>query len=238
MSAFYRFLQERLNAHGERLDVDGDWGRKSQAALRRFQAREGLAVTGMADQGTVDALRRAPENAPASQALPERAVPDERMPPWMAELHRKMGLHEVRDNAVLARWLRRWGRFLGDPARLPWCGDAVESAIAKTLRDEPLPSNPFWAQAWNTFGIDAGVPLIGSIGVIRWSKSAGHVGFVAGVSGSQIHLLGGNQSNAINIRAFPAGKFLGFRWPVTFPVRRYPPLVAGAPSGGGAGATR
>ena len=46
----------------------------------------------------------------------------------------------------------------------------------------------------------------------------GHVGIVAGVSGSKVNLLGGNQSNAINIRSFPRAKFIAFRWPKTFPV--------------------
>ena len=99
------------------------------------------------------------------------------MPPWLLEMNRRMGLHEGRDNRALSAWLRI-GRFLGDPAKLPWCGDAVETAIVKTLPDEPVPSNPFWAQAWKAFGIDAGGPIVGSIGVIRWSAKAGHVGIV------------------------------------------------------------
>jgi hypothetical protein len=56
--------------------------------------------------------------------------------PWMAKLHRCMGLHEVRDNAVLSAFLSI-GRKPGNPRDLPWCGDAVERAVAKVLPLEP-----------------------------------------------------------------------------------------------------
>lgn len=90
-----------------------------------------------------------------------------------------MGLHEVRDKTALSGWLK-FGKFLGDPSKLPWCGDAVETCIVKTLPDEPVPSNPFFAQNWRAFGMDAGGPLVGAIGVIRWTANSGHVGIVVG----------------------------------------------------------
>lgn len=225
---FEEWIQRRLIAHGARINADGDWGRNSILALRAFQETQGLPATGVADKVTVDALR-------SDEALPvERRGQSisavELMPPWMAEMHRKMGLNEVRDNAALSEWLRSFGRYLGNPKDLPWCGDAVESCVAKTLPDEPLPSNPFWAQAWAKFGKDVGAPIVGSIGVIRWTASSGHVGIVAGVSGDRVNLLGGNQSNAINVSSFPRSKFIAFRWPSTFPVRQYPALKGSAPA--------
>lgn len=230
MSDFETWLQERLNAHGAspRLIEDGDWGRRSIRALKEFQRRRRLKVTGTATTKTVEALQRP---AKTESRRPSRdLIPDERMPPWMAEMHRRKGLHEVRDNAALAEFMRRWGRYLGNPADLPWCGDAVESVIAKTLPDEPLPGNPFWAQAWRDFGVDAGGYAIGAIGVIRWSARAGHVGIIAGVSRGRVHLLGGNQTNAITIASFPESKFIAARWPSTFPFKVYAPLVASAPA--------
>ncbi len=227
MRPFYLWLQQRLNVHGARLIEDGDWGRNSIAALRDFQRQRGLDPTGVAKKATIQALRLGPEDGGSARPSIE---PSSGMPPWMYEMHRRSGLHEVRDNGTLAAWMRRYGKYLGNPANLPWCGDAVESCLAKVLPDEPLPGNPFWAQAWRTFGLDAGGPMIGSIGVIRWNERSGHVGFVAGVSGSRINLLGGNQSNAINIRAFPAAKFIAFRWPRSFPKAIYPPLQGDAPS--------
>lgn len=225
---FVAWLQERLVAHGARIGIDGDWGRNSISALEAFQKSKGLSVTGVADQKTVAALRASPRADGTATPVPMAAA-STNMPPWMAEMHRKMGLHENWDNAVLSAWLRI-GRYLGNPSDLPWCGDAVESCIAKTLPRETLPSNPFFAQAWKGFGIDATGPIVGSIGVIRWNASSGHVGFVAGVDGDRVNLLGGNQSNAINISSFPRSKFIAFRWPSTFPIQHYPALQGRAAS--------
>lgn len=234
---FEQWLQGRLVIHGARIAVDGDWGRTSIEALRLFQKSAGLPVSGLADVKTVAALRK---NPPAAVVAGEpEVVPavEPTMPPWMAEMHRRSGLHEVRDSAALIDWLKI-GRFLGNPKSLPWCGDAVETCIAKTLPSEPLPSNPFFAQAWKGFGRDIGAPIVGSIGVIRWNATSGHVGFVAGVSGSQVHLLGGNQANAINVAAFPRAKFIAFRWPATYPVQHYPAMRGAAPAIGDLGSTR
>ncbi len=217
---FTIWLQSRLTAHGHPVGVNGDWGRISIEALKAFQKRMGLPVSGVADRASVEALKVDPDAPEASQAV---HPPAETMPPWMAEMHRRMGLHEVQHKAKLIDFLKI-GKFLGDPASLPWCGDAVESCIAKVLPSEPLPANPFWAQGWASFGIDVKAPLVGSIGVIRWSAKAGHVGFVAGVEGGKVVLLGGNQANAITLASFPRDKFIAFRHPKTYPVKSYPAL--------------
>lgn len=231
---FEHWLQGRLTMHGHPVGINGDWGRVSIAALKAFQKRMGLPETGVADRASVEALRL----QPGARVAPLKVdVPAETMPPWMAEMHRRMGLHEVRDKARLIDFLKI-GRFLGDPASLPWCGDAVESCIAKVLPDEPLPANPFWAQGWAIFGINVHAPLVGSVGVIRWSASSGHVGFVAGVESDKVVLLGGNQQNAITLASFPRDKFIAFRWPKTFPVKGYPALRGKATAISSEGATR
>lgn len=224
--SIYEWAQRRLFLHGllAETDIDGVWGPKSTNAIKQFQSRHRLPQTGTLAEGTV-ALLRATPGSPLAQV----ASPTEKMPPWMHEMYRRMGLHETRDNTVLSTWLRI-GRYLGDPAKLPWCGDAIETCIVKTLPNEPVPNNPFWAQSWAQFGVNAGAPVVGSIGVIRWTASSGHVGIVAGVNGSNINLLGGNQSNEINIRSFPRSKFIAFRWPVSYPIKQYPPLRGSAPA--------
>ncbi len=220
MGTFERWLQERLIIHGEaQVRPDGDWGRTSIDALKKFQFDKKLKVTGVADDATVAALKL----EPGKKVVESAPAPAEIMPPWMAEMNRKAGLHEVKDNAVLSAWLKI-GKWLGNPKDLPWCGDAVETCIAKTLPTECLPANPFFAQNWARFGRDAGGPIVGSIGVIAWTPSTGHVGLVAGVDGNRVNMLGGNQSNMINVSSFPRNKFIAFRWPLTFPVKAYPAL--------------
>lgn len=237
--SFEKWVQTRLSEHGFTVASDGDWGRNSINQLKKFQIKFGLDVTGTTTSETIEALRREPIGKIIDGAPVIMPAPDEKMPPWMAELYRRMDLHEVRDNKTLISFLKI-GKYLGNPKNLPWCGDAIESAIAKTLPDEVLPSNPFFAQNWNKFGINVRKPIVGSIGPIRWNASSGHVGVVVGYDKDRkrVYLLGGNQSNEINITSFPESKFMGYRWPSTYPVKNYPALRADNVSTGGLGSTR
>ncbi len=230
---FEEWLQRQLAAHGYAVGpINGAFGARTRGELKRFQADKGIPVTGVSDAATVAALKQ----RPARSAQPSPLPPVERMPPWMAEMYRKKGLHEARDNAALSAWLRI-GKFLGNPAKLPWCGDAIESAIVKTLPDEPVPDNPFWAQGWAKFGTKAAPGDIGAIGVIRWSAKAGHVGIVAEYDARRrrVKLLGGNQSNAITLSWFNLNDFIAFRWPRTYPMKGYPPLIESGASGSKSG---
>lgn len=67
-ASFSRWLQNRLTAHGMA-------GPDVHQAISQFQQRNGLKMTGMADQATVDALRRAPVAPPMPQPRPAMAAP-------------------------------------------------------------------------------------------------------------------------------------------------------------------
>lgn len=224
MDGFSLWLQKRLNVHGASLDEDGELGPLTRKAILSFQRRKKLDLTEVADDATITALRTEPRTDT------EVPVAVEFMPPWLAEMTRRMGLHEVRDNKTLSEWLRA-GKFLGNPAKLPWCGDAVETCFARTLPHEALPSNPFWAQAWKDFGVSCS-PRTGAVGVIKWSSRAGHVGLVIDHNRSQVKMRGGNQSNMIKDAWFPLSKFIAFRWPASYPLRNYPPITGDASHGG------
>ena len=77
--------------------------------------------------------------------------------PWMLEAKKVNGLHEVSDKAALSKWLKSEGRTLGDPTKLPWCGDFVDTAMSLGLPGEPRPGplgqNPYWALNWLHFGV-------------------------------------------------------------------------------------
>jgi hypothetical protein len=61
-----------------------------------------------------------------------------------------LGRNEARDRSWLMDWLKRDGRFLGDPSKNPCCGDFVETCTRMALPDEPLlgalGTNPYWAR--------------------------------------------------------------------------------------------
>jgi hypothetical protein len=58
----------------------------------------------------------------------------------------------------------------------------------------------------------------------------GHVGFVVGQQqNGDLMVLGGNQSDAINIRAFSRSRVTGYRWPVNVAKdNRQLPLMTGS----------
>jgi uncharacterized protein (TIGR02594 family) len=177
-------IQRRLKALGhDPGPEDGAMGPLTRKAIAAFQAEGGLVVDGVAGP---DLLRRLfPEELGAAE-----------LAPWYAEALRRKGLHEGRDRAELARFLRSDGRTLGDPAQLPWCGDFVETCLALSVPDEPLPSNPYLARNWLRLG-EACEPTLGAVLVFwRGSKAgaSGHVGFYAGEDAAAFHVLGGNQA--------------------------------------------
>ncbi|MCB9743719.1 MAG: peptidoglycan-binding protein [Alphaproteobacteria bacterium] len=59
-------LQERLNAHGANITVDGDFGPGTERAVKAFQTLMGLSVDGVVGSNTVAKLIQAPGQLPAS----------------------------------------------------------------------------------------------------------------------------------------------------------------------------
>jgi len=174
--------------------IDGLWGARTDAALRAL-----LNARGQPSRPTV---------TDAATELP-----------WMHEARRTLGRHEVRDNGWLRAWLRSDGKTLGDPAKLPWCGDFVETCIRLALPAEPFPGplgeNPYWARNWLRMGAEI-APCYGAVLVFERGPSSGHVGFAMGQDDTSFHVLGGNQSNAVTVARISKTRLLGARWPATF----------------------
>jgi uncharacterized protein (TIGR02594 family) len=184
--------------------LDGLWGTRTDAALAAVRASRG--------------------RAPATPAPADL--------PWMAEARRILGRHEQRDRGWLMTWLKSDGRTLGDPSRLPWCGDFVETCIRIGLPAEPFPDplgqNPYWARNWATFGLPS-EPTYGAVLVFE-RGSGGHVGFCVGADDTAFAVLGGNQSDAVTIAHIAKSRLIACRWPATWtiPSSRLPRIDRGA----------
>ena len=92
-----------------------------------------------------------------------------------------------------------------------WCS-AFINYIAQKCGYES--SGKLNARSWLDVGNEISLPFPGDI-VIFWRGSkdswTGHVGLYVNKLGSQIYVLGGNQSNQVNIYAYPESKLLGYR---------------------------
>ncbi|BCH32647.1 hypothetical protein MesoLjLc_45770 [Mesorhizobium sp. L-8-10] len=193
--------------------ADGIPGRRTTAAVRQFQADRGLAVKW---PGTIGPITLAALGL-SGDAAPEPGVPaGEVVPPWIAIARAKIGQHEKIHNKTLRDWLKSDGHTLGDPAKLPWCGDFVETCLALALPDEPLPGNPYWALNWRQFGRPIDIVALGAVAAFV-RPGGGHVGFVVGHDRSYFHVLGGNQTNAVTITKIAKDRLSGpLRWPSSY----------------------
>ncbi|MDO1582441.1 peptidoglycan-binding protein [Rhizobium oryzicola] len=190
--------------------LDGLRGRKTIAAVEMYQRVNHLAVDGIAGPATIRALFG---GAPVSpQDTPDAT-------PWLDIALSKKGLREKADNAELRAFLKSGGGTVGDPAKVPWCGDFVETCIAIALPREVLPNNPYAAMSWATWGRECN-PQPGAI-LSFWRGSPdnwqGHVGFYVAEDATHFHVLGGNQSDAVTITRIAKTRLRkgGARWPLT-----------------------
>lgn len=134
--------------------------------------------------------------------------------PWMVTAKAELGESEVRGSRANPRILeyfkasRFWGTDDSGGANA-WCASFV-SWIMKQHGYTP-PSNAFRAKAWKDFGRVIEQPIYGAIG-IKSRSGGGHVAFVIGESedGTHLYMLGGNQSDEVNITRYPRNVWTTF----------------------------
>lgn len=209
-------IQAKLNEKGfGPLKEDGIIGPKTELAVIKFKQSVGLVARPYIGPITLSKLFGASDGDSPPSKIRGNV-------PWVNEISKHMGLHEVRNKAVLTAWLKSDGRLLGDPSVLPWCGDAVETAIKLTLPKEPFTGrmvNPYLARNWLGFG-EGTLPTFGSIAVFSrpGSASSGHVGFLVGYDPvrRRYRVRGGNQSNTVSDTWIGEDRLLGTRKPKRF----------------------
>lgn len=202
-----RQIQQRLQALGhDPGPADNVGGPRTAAAMEAFLRTQGLPMTVTATRTELRATG------------PAQPFPGTARPPWVEKGLEVFGLHEKRDNARLRAWLLSDGHTLGDPAQLPWCGDYVETCIRLSLPDEPLRAalgqNPYWARNWMIFGRGLVDPCLWSV-VVFARGAGGHVGFAVAQDDTHLHVLGGNQGDAVSIVRIQKSRLLAARWPLT-----------------------
>lgn len=209
-----RKLQARLNDLGfGPLVVDGIRGRQTNNAITAYKRKAGLSARPFV--GPLTWARLFPSVARQEQEA-FHTGPDA---PWMDEALRKMGLHEGTHNRTLSNWLKSDGATVGDPAKIPWCGDFCETAVSLTLPDEPMVVNPYLAANWVKFGIQCRPQYGAILSFWRGSPSSwkGHVAFYVAEDDVAYHVLGGNQRNSVSITRIEKNRLRshGCRWPST-----------------------
>lgn len=180
------------------------------AAVKAFQKSQGLEPDGIV--GPLTSAKLFGVAASAVESGPPALV-------WREEARRMIGVRETRgpeDNRAIMAWADDLDlNYDGDD--VPWCGLFVAHCIASTLPDEILPANPLSARSWSRFGEQC-EPMTGAV-LTFWRGRPdgwqGHVGFYEGEDDDHYFVLGGNQSDAVNVAKLAKTRLIGARWPRT-----------------------
>lgn len=106
-------------------------------------------------------------------------------------------------NPVIINWAKeigQWDVYKNDA--IAWCGLAMGYAAASAGWEYAPRGNALWARNWLAWGTP--VPLngamLGDVLVFSRGPVSGHVGIYVGEDKTHFHVLGGNQSDAVNIK--------------------------------------
>jgi len=136
--------------------------------------------------------------------------------PWLETAKRLVGTDEIpgsRSNPTILKWAKNLGGWIKNyytDDDIPWCG----LFVAHCMQHNNIPigiANPLSAREWNMFGQKT-TPRYGCVMVFS-RNGGGHVGFLISHDDSSYHILGGNQSNTVNVTRVAKNRFLGARWP-------------------------
>lgn len=83
---------------------------------------------------------------------------------------------------------------------IPWCGLFMAYVMLAAERVEAAKEvgNTLWALNWSKFGVDGGQPELGDILTFK-RNGGGHVGLYVAEDNEFYHVLGGNQSDRVNV---------------------------------------
>lgn len=142
-------------------------------------------------------------------------------PKWLDHARLHIGTREKAgkgSNPQIMEFFRTVGYpGIEDDSETSWCAAFVGAMLHSC--GYPLPPHPsrLLARSYLTYGRKLEAPEPGCI-VVFWRGSPnswqGHVGFYMGEEDDYVLVLGGNQSNAVNISKYKKSQVLGYRWPV------------------------
>jgi uncharacterized protein (TIGR02594 family) len=212
-------VQLALAKLGYGLKGSGYFGGATETAIADFQQQRGLEVDGEVGVDTVRAIDLALSAAqpPARRPQGEQPPAADMRPLWVIEGLKWLNLAETPGNGN-SREILTWAKEEGGAiARdytydaIPWCALYANMVLTKVGIKG---TESLWALDWNNWGQKLAGPAVGAFAPMK-REGGGHIAIVVGRDEhNNLMCLGGNQSDAVNIRAFPAERPLSFRWPV------------------------
>lgn len=139
-------------------------------------------------------------------------------PAWVVLARRLIGVHEIEgdeDNPEIVQMWKDIKRGGIKDDETPWCAAFVGAMLE---RSGVVSSRFESAKSYLTWGLRLQEPTYGCVAVFT-REGGGHVGFVVGRDADgRLLVLGGNQGDAVNIKAFHTARVDGYRWPIGVPI--------------------
>ena len=133
-------------------------------------------------------------------------------PSWLTIAESYIGTKEIsgpKHNPTITNFWKRIKLSGISNDEVPWCAAFVGSVLTEANLSS---THSGLAKSYLTYGTPT-TPSLGCI-VVFTRKGGGHVGFLVGKNKSNdIYVLGGNQSDAVNIKLFKTTNVVGYRWP-------------------------
>lgn len=145
------------------------------------------------------------------------------MAKWLEIAKTYKGLREkpgAANNPIIVNWLLGLKAWWLDDAT-PWCG----TFVAHCMRQAGIEPAKAWyrAKAWADWGNALNFGQLAPGAVIVFERTGGgHVGFYVGEDKTHFHILGGNQSDAVNVMRLEKARAIAARWPAGAPYKPAP----------------
>lgn len=152
-------------------------------------------------------------------------------PRWMTVARSKIGVTELSgpaSNPVIVGWAAKIGGWIKSffaNDGIPWCGLFVGYCLLEAGIKPP--QTALGALQWGSWGRALAKGAPGAILVFK-RAGGGHVGFYAAEDATAYHVLGGNQSDAVNIKRIAKARCVAIRWPAGVPEKPGAPVNANA----------
>ena len=205
-----------------KLNVDGHFGARTEAAVIEFQTRKKLEVDGVVGAQTWAALgQRATQTT-----MPE--VVSAIGAPWYDKALLEVGVIANLDKKVNTQRIVDYHQTTTLKAKsdnTAWCAAFVNWCL---IQGGKTGCNSAAAIDWLNYGQKLDVPRVGAITVIQnpemkkkydastGTASGNHVSFFVRKSSAYITLFGGNQTHQVKESNYPLASWnvLGYRWPI------------------------
>lgn len=148
---------------------------------------------------------------------------------WLFEARKEIGVseHTVSGSKAVDQMWRdsKLSGLVGTAKTIPWCAGFTNAMLERAGIRSPRKDA---SASYDTWGVKLTEPKYGCI--VRFQRSGGgHVGFCVGkTTDGKLLILGGNQSDAVNIKAFDTSRVVAYRYPEGIPIDDRPLPVGDA----------